>query len=153
MILDTLNNSAAYNGLNPLFVKAFAFLKTVKESDFDSSTAPVLKKEIQGEDCFALFFNTEGKGSETIIMEAHKKYIDIQYVFKGSDLMGFKPLSECKDVNKPYDMEGDHMLFNDAPNAFVLVTENNFSVFFPTDVHAPLVGRGAMLKVVVKVKV
>jgi biofilm protein TabA len=146
MVLDTLNNSAAYNSLNPLFAKAFAFLKTVKESDFDSS-----KKEIHGEDCFALFFKTEGKGSETIVMEAHKKYIDIQYVFKGSDLMGYKPLDECKDINKPYDEKDDYMLFNDAPNAYILVTENNFSVFFPADVHAPLVGRGAMLKVVVKV--
>src|ERR1043166_9375254 len=115
MILDTLNNSAAYNNLNPLFAKAFAFLKTIKESDFDS-----VKKEIQGDDCFALFFKTEGKGSENMVMEAHKRYIDIQYVFKGQDLMGFKPLDECKDIKTPYVEKDDYMLFNDAPNAFVL---------------------------------
>lgn len=148
MILDTLNNSSAYNTLNPLFEKAFAFLRTVKESDFDHP-----KKEIEGDDCFALFFKTEGKGSDAMVMEAHKKYIDIQYVFKGVDLMGYKPLDECKQVQTPYVEKDDYMLFGDAPNAYVLVTENNFSVFFPSDVHAPLIGKGNMLKVVVKVKV
>ncbi len=153
MVLDSLNNSSAYNPLNPLFEKAFAFLRTVKESDFDPSDGSGPKKEIEGDDCFALFFKTEGKGSDTIVMEAHKKYIDIQYLFKGADLMGFKPLDECKLINTAYVEKDDHILFNDAPNSYILVAENNFTVFFPADVHAPLIGIGRMLKVVVKVKV
>jgi biofilm protein TabA len=148
MVLDNLSNCEFYYPQHPLFAKVFSYLRKVKETDFENP-----KTEIDGDNCFALFFKTEGKGSDKIIMEAHKKYIDIQYVLKGSDLMGFKPLEQCTQINTAYIEKDDYILFNDQPDANILVKENNFAIFYPADVHAPLIGKEAMWKVVVKVRV
>ncbi|MGZ3931269.1 MAG: YhcH/YjgK/YiaL family protein [Bacteroidia bacterium] len=148
MILDTLNNAAAYTSLHPSFGKAFDYLKKIQERDFDKS-----KEEIEGEDCFALFFKTEGKNPENILSEAHRNYIDIQYIFKGTDTMAFKPISECSQVHTAYVEKDDYMLFKDETLTRFTVTENCFTIFFPADVHAPLIGKEPVWKVVVKVKV
>jgi biofilm protein TabA len=146
MILDHIDNSAFYFAQHPLFEKAFAFLQQLKESDFDSA-----KLELDGDRLFALFFKGDGKGAEKIVMESHKKYIDIQFVFMGEDLMGHRALSQCHEVNKEYVVADDYMLFNDQPSTQVLVREKYFTVFYPADVHAPLIGKKEMHKVVVKV--
>ncbi len=146
MILDHIDNAAFYFAQHPMFEKAFAFLKQVKESDFDNT-----KLELGGDRLFALFFKGDGKGAEHIVMESHRKYIDIQFVFKGEDLMGHRALSQCHEVNKEYVVADDYMLFNDQPSAQVLVREKYFAVFYSADVHAPLIGTKEMYKVVVKV--
>ena len=78
MILDTLDNAALYSHLNSHFEKAFNFLKTMREKHFDTP-----RIEIDGTTIFALLFEGTGKNADTVKLEAHKKYIDIQYVFKG----------------------------------------------------------------------
>ncbi|MCX6181160.1 MAG: YhcH/YjgK/YiaL family protein [Bacteroidetes bacterium] len=148
MVLDHFSNREFYCKQHSLFTKAFAFLQSVKESDFDNS-----KVEIDGENCFALFYKGEGKGADKIVMEAHKKYIDIQYVFKGSDVMGFKPLLDCNDILTAYIEKDDYALFNNQPDTLIVVKEGNFTIFYPTDAHAPLLGKEMLWKVVVKVKV
>lgn len=148
MVLDNLSNCEFYYAQHSLFPKAFEFLKSLKENDFENP-----KMEIDGDRCFALFFKGEGKGADTIVMESHKKYIDIQYVLKGSDLMGFRPLCDSSQIHTAYVEKDDYMLFNDQPFTTFLVTENNFTIFYPADVHAPLLAKENMWKVVVKVRV
>lgn len=148
MVLDHLSNCDFYYSQHPLFPKAFDYLKGLKESDFENA-----KLEIDGDQCFALFYKGEGKEPDPILMEAHKKYIDIQYVLKGSDLMGFRPLLECSRVHTAYVEADDYMLFKDQPHTNILVKENCFTIFYPTDAHAPLLGKKEMWKVVVKVRI
>src|SRR4051812_33767409 len=108
MILDHLHNKNAYTSLHPLFAKTFSYLEKLKESDFEKS-----KEEIDGENCFALFYKGDGKNPAKVILEAHRKFIDVQYIFKGSDKMAFKPLNECGTINTEYNEKDDYILFND----------------------------------------
>ena len=86
-------------------------------------------------------------------MEAHQRYIDIQFVVAGVDHMGWKSLEECQKTEKPYDPAKDVVHFSDAPTVWVTVETGGFGLFFPSDAHLPLIGEGEMHKVVMKVMV
>ncbi|MCF7838677.1 MAG: YhcH/YjgK/YiaL family protein, partial [Candidatus Marinimicrobia bacterium] len=52
-----------------------------------------------------------------------------------------------------WDDAKDCRLYTDACDAWVAIQPGQFAVFFPEDAHLPLVGRGRLHKVVVKVAV
>jgi len=45
------------------------------------------------------------------------------------------------------------MFYTDAPDMFFQLSDNQFAVFFPEDVHAPMIGDGEIKKMVIKVKI
>lgn len=147
MILDTLENVERYENLNPNFKKGFDFIKTVSLENF-----PNQKKEIDGEDIFALFHKGNGNGVENFKLEAHKKYIDIHYVLSGQELMAYKNTAHCSDINKAFSESEDYMLFNDLTENFIKIPEKHFIILFPEDAHAPLLGTSELYKIILKVK-
>jgi biofilm protein TabA len=146
MILDHLKNAHLYLGLNPYFKTAFKHLSEVKLADFEKK-----KLEVDGSDFFLLYFDMEGKGRGGVKLECHQKYLDIHFVFKGSDLMGYKETSLCKDLDTDDIAENDYKLFKDKPVSDILINEGYFAIVFPGDAHAPLMGEGKFLKVVAKI--
>lgn len=91
------------------------------------------------------------------LFEAHRKYIDIQFVLRGRELILWAPLSLLTDVTMPFDADQDAALFNGVPEAVpVQVMAGQFAILFPEDGHAPSCAWGEVaevLKVVVKVLV
>ena len=65
--------------------------------------------------------------------------------------MGWKARSRCLQPHEQYDAEKDIEFFDDVPDTYVTVLPGEFVVFFPDDAHAPLIGTGAVHKVVIKV--
>lgn len=148
MIVDRLANAANYCDMHPAFEQAFAFLRRADLADL-----PEGRHEIDGDRLFCLISNGPGRRRDKAPLEAHRKYIDIQYVIDGADEMGWKPTSTCKISSVPYDPEKDIEFFEDAPDCWTEVPAGSFAVFFPTDAHAPLVGDDRIQKAVVKVAV
>ncbi len=148
MILDTLANSGRYLGVHDGFRKAFEFL-----SRADLRGLPTGRTEIEGERLFALVSKGPGRSRREARLEAHTRYIDLQYVISGVDMMGWKPVSACKRPAGPIDPEKDVGYFDDDPEAWIAVHAGAFAVFFPADAHLPLVGAGEIHKIVVKVAV
>ena len=130
MIKDRLENSKFYENIHPLFKKAFNYLK---ETDFLKMEAG--KYPIEGESLFAIIKEYQTKSSEGGKLEAHQKYIDIQYVYFGKELMGHVVLNNHTEI-RAYDLENDYALF-DLPCSFIPVNEGEFTVFFPQDLHLP----------------
>lgn len=97
--------------------------------------------------------NVQGKPREMARLEAHRKYIDIQLVLEGDETMGWKPLVDCVDAVSEHSAEKDIRFFRDAPASWIAVPPGHFCIFFPEDAHAPLVGTGALHKVIFKVAV
>jgi len=149
VIIDQLSNSHLYSGLGERINKAFAYLK---ETDF--SKMELGKYEIDGNDIFALVNEYNTKDESEGKLEAHKKYIDVQFVAKGSELMGYAPLENQKVIDE-YNEQND-ITFYSGKKTFTLVDEGMFAIFFPTDVHLPgikLNEKTYVKKVVIKVKV
>jgi YhcH/YjgK/YiaL family protein len=148
MILDILENAKLYIPLHNGFLKAFEFLKRPSLTSLQPG-----RHEIDGERVFALISKGPGRMKPDGKLETHRKFIDIQYIIAGADEMGWKPGSACTTPAGPYDPEKDIQFFNNEPDAWVLVHAGAFAIFFPEDAHLPLISRGAIHKVVVKVAV
>jgi biofilm protein TabA len=149
MIIDSLTNALKYTGLHPLFEKAFAFIQ-----ETDLGNAPDGKLDIS-EGLKAIFSNKPGVSAEASVakFECHDKNIDIQLCIRGVETIGWKPREKCHNKNGDYNMEKDVQLYNEQPDMFFQLTEGQLAIFFPEDVHAPMIGEGDIKKLVIKVKI
>ncbi len=148
MILDRLEQLNRYTALHPLFGKAFEFLHQA-----GLKALSIGRHEIDGDRLFAIVGHDQARSREKSKLEAHRKYIDIQAVLLGTDEMGWKNVHQCRKSDGGYSDEKDVEFFLDSPDAWVPVTPGCFAIFFPEDAHAPLVGMGELIKVVVKVAI
>ncbi|MBU3144820.1 YhcH/YjgK/YiaL family protein [Clostridium sp. CF012] len=149
MILDNIVNCKKYEALNRNFEKAFQFLNRE-----DLGSLPLGKYEIDGESIFAMVQEYETKDLENAKYEAHKKYIDIQYLLEGSENMGYVTIDKL-EVSSPYSEENDFMLLTGKPR-LILLNEGEFFVLFPEDAHMPGIfvkEKRKVKKIVVKVRV
>ena len=148
MILDRLEESGRYAQVHPLFPRAFDLLART-----DLRSLPPGRHPIEGDRLYLVIANEEGKGTEGAVLEAHRKYIDIQFVVEGTDMIGWRPLAECPGVISPYDVSKDVELFGEKPHGWSRVSGSAFALFFPADAHAPLGGTGLLRKAIVKVAI
>ncbi len=150
MIYDRYENRHQYYNCHKDFAKAFAFIGQLAEQNL----APG-KYAIDGDNVFAIVqeYTTGPKGEE---FEAHKTYIDIQYILAGQEAMECSELSNCR-VATPYVPEKDVAMYVcDGMSASMEFEAGNFAIFFPWDAHKPafmLNNPAAVKKVIVKVRV
>jgi YhcH/YjgK/YiaL family protein len=146
MILDTLENYQLYNAINERIAKGFDFLRT---TDLDSLSSG--KHDIDGDTIFALVQEYQTKPLNECKLESHKKYIDIQYVIRGEEMMGVTTQNNQKiiEVNEEKDYT-----FYESTTSLVRVSKGMFTIFFPDDLHQPCVqteSAAEVKKVVIKV--
>jgi YhcH/YjgK/YiaL family protein len=131
--------------------KAFNFLKST-----DLATLEIKRYDIDGDNIYAPVSEYLTKNEEDAKFEAHRKYIDIQYVISGAEQMSVAPVSMKKEIITSYDPEKDiEFMTVDKFNSYK-ATPERFFIFFPSDIHRPSVKIGEnsqVKKIVVKVKV
>ena len=147
MIFDRLENAALYEKMHPLFPQAFEFLRN------EARNREAGKHVLDGERLYVLIATAPGRGHDGAKLEAHRRYIDIQYVLKGTDDIGLKPTSRCEQVELEYDPKLEVALFLDKPTDWISVPEGSFTIFYPDDAHAPLGSTQETTKAVVKVEI
>ncbi|MCM8530408.1 MAG: YhcH/YjgK/YiaL family protein [Lentisphaeraceae bacterium] len=147
MIFDSIENLEKYRGFHSGLDKAFDYMQ-----ENDLSALEQGMHEIEGRDIFVISALAEGKAVADGKLEAHKEYIDIQICLAGVDQIGWRPVSECKEIDTPYDADRDIMFFKERPDTLLNVRSGLFAVFFPEDAHAPEVGEGQLHKIIFKVK-
>jgi biofilm protein TabA len=131
--------------------KAFKFLK-----DSDLSKLEPKRYDIDGDNLFATVSEYLTKNEETTNFEAHRKYIDIQYVISGKEIMNIAPLSSVKDIIIPYDATKDIEFMNVDRVVNHLATPGRLFIFFPGDAHRPGlkdVVSSQVRKIVIKLKI
>jgi biofilm protein TabA len=149
MILDRIQNAAGYRGLGRNFSDALDYLA---HTDF-SVLAPG-RVEMDGERMFALVQGYDSKPREQGFWEAHRRYIDVQFIAAGCERMGYAPVSTLA-VARPYAPETDLATFEGSGDFFT-APAGTFAVFFPQDAHMPGLAPdrpAPVRKVVVKIAV
>ena len=146
MIIDRLEYADRYVGLHPQFGAAFRFLR-----DMDADALLNGRREINGEELFAIVERTTGKGVGGTRVEHHRRYIDIQYVVAGEETVGWVPIPSCHQPDGAFDGGRDVGFFKDTPTSFIKIPAGCFAIFLPEDGHAPLAGTGDVFKVVLKI--
>jgi len=149
MILDTLANAIRYESLNSRFAKAFAYLRTV------DGTQALGRHDLDGDHCFALVQTYETKPLEKAKFEAHRKYIDVQFIHSGRETILWAPLAAMQEETMAYSEEKEAALWKLVPDVTPLhMSAGHFAILFPQDAHAPCIEWDKpeqVLKVVVKV--
>jgi len=148
MVLDTLGCAERYAGLHPRFAEAFRYLAST-----DLAALPTGRTDIDGDRLFVILDRKDGRGRGGARLEAHRRYIDIQFTIEGDEEIGWTPLASCAAPDGSFDETKDILFFGDAPSAWVRVPPGSFAIFFPEDAHAPLAGHGALVKAIVKIAV
>ena len=100
------------------------------------------------------FFVTAGTTKAPDLAEAHRDYLDIQYIVMGKEVMGWAPLADCHGEGE-FNTAKDIGLYS-GDFRFFTIPEGICYVAFPEDAHMP--GRhldvpNDFVKVVVKLKV
>lgn len=148
MILGNLNNVEQYKKISPLFKEAFEYLETL-----DLDNLEIGKTEIKGKDLFINITNTTLKTKENAKVEIHNLYADIQIPISKSETYGWIDRSKLQTEKDVFNVEKDIQFFEDKATTFVSIQPQDFVIFFPEDGHAPGIGEGEILKIVVKIKV
>ncbi len=153
MIIDQLQNAAFYQGLGRRIAAGLCFL-----AEHDCRTLSPGRHAIDGDAVYALAQEYQTKPRTAGLWEAHRRYLDIQYIASGSEIMGYAPITALS-VQAPYTAEKDCELFG-GPTAglgeFFRMPAGFFAIFAPADGHMPGLADGApaaVRKVVVKVKI
>ena len=128
MIYDLINNIALYR-FSAATLKAFEFLKTL------TPDTPEETFELMGRDLYVMVQSYETESEPSPILEAHRKYIDIQYCIAGAEYIAAAPLDEST-IRTPYDDVKD-VAFYHAQKMMTLsaMTPGRFVLLFPTDEH------------------
>ncbi|HYK56272.1 MAG TPA: YhcH/YjgK/YiaL family protein, partial [Flavisolibacter sp.] len=132
----------------PYWDKAFAFLK-----EHDLTTLAKGKHDIDGENVYASVTESPSKDFDSTQWESHRKYIDIQYVIEGKELIGVAAVSQSA-VIKPYDEKKDVANYS-TKGKMLGAMPGTFFIFFPSDVHRPNItpgGNEVVRKIVIKVR-
>lgn len=147
MIVDHLGNAERYLGCHPGFPAAFEWLR--QES---IASLPAGRHAIHGEAVYASVIREKGRGPDAVKLETHRRYVDIQYLVSGLDVMGWAPRRTALG-SLGYDAVTDLEFYTARPLSWVTVEKGFFAVFFPEDAHAPMATLDPMVKIVVKVAV
>jgi YhcH/YjgK/YiaL family protein len=149
MILDLLEKSASYEKLHPGFAKGFEFLRRT-----DLAAIADGRHAIDGERVFAINQTYDTKPWKDGFLEIHRRYMDIQFIVSGEELIGYAPLAGQPEKDA-YDASRDIAFLHGASDP-VRLRAGQFAIFFPHDAHMP--GRTTnaptrVHKIVVKVAV
>lgn len=153
MILSDLAHLSRQVAMTPVMVKALDFLNKFQSLDL----APG-RVEIDGKNVYALVqaYDTLSVTPE-IKFEAHRQYIDIQFIQTGVEMMGWTALDNLNNMTA-YDPEKD-ACFGKLPAQEMIplrVSAGQAAIFFPEDAHAPKLAISSpapVRKIVVKVAV
>ena len=139
MVIDTLENLAKYEAMNPLFKEVVEFLK-----NNDLNTLEAGKHEIKGKDLFVNITTAKGKTPDEAVLETHVKMIDIQIPLDGPETYGYTPL--CRLPETPYNAEKDITKYEGLAESFIDCQPGMFAIFFPQDGHAPCISMAPEIK-------
>ena len=129
MIYDSLKHIAAYQGIHPGVYKGLELLANTDFSKLEDG-----RYEIDGN---RLFFSLQSYNSKpkNETPEAHKTYIDIQFLVSGTEQIKVAPLEDMvEEVEARPD--GD-IWFYRGPTDTITLTGDRFAVFWPGDAHPP----------------
>lgn len=133
MVLDKMENLTNYLEANPLLWKVAGFMRDFEKNGMKDGTY-----EIDGKHVYAMIQSYRTKPQTPDMMfEAHRKYIDLQYIVSGIEKMRWAKLSSVDLVREEYSKGNDIAFYEgDALFDFTL-TAGSFIMFYPQDAHLP----------------
>lgn len=130
MIKDKLINANIYYPVSEKIKMGLEWLKTADTKNITDG-----RYYIHGEGIYANVQSYETKSNADF--EAHRRYIDIQYIASGIEKIEVADYSCCTTL-KEYDESNDiEFLLCNKNTSSVALNEGEFMILFPHDAHKP----------------
>ena len=126
MYIDKLVNLKNYIKDQTLLSAITDFIAKGKDVETGKHTLPC--------DSFANVLEYQTKTFETVKMEVHRKYLDIQVVISGEETV-LKHEISGNTATCEYDEVKDVQFYSPASFDKALLTEGTFGIMFPSDLH------------------
>ena len=127
------------------FEKAFLYIQKLQDKNTleYKSLANIgldeCNKIVLDENCFVLEQAYITKDKKDCFFESHRKYIDIQYIFEGSEIMEVEDINKLQ-ITQEYNESLDFAKYEQKPNSSTLIiNENELAIFYPNDAHMPCI--------------
>ena len=124
MIIDRIEEQERYYALHPDMELAFAFL--AEAADLEPG-----RYELEG-GLFATVSEGDTRQLDTVDLEAHRNYIDLQYCISGGERMSWAHIQELNMVAE--DEEHDNYFYEGVSTA-MSIRPGMFYIMFPSDGH------------------
>ncbi len=151
MIVADLENLFQQTSPTPNLEKAFHFLRQP-----GLASMPAGRVTIDGDKVFAIVsaYTTRNLG-ETPELEGHKKYIDIQFMLEGQEIIGWAS-AKTVPIMRLYDDSKDVWTgeFPASRLTLLRLSTGQAAILYPSDAHIPQIADGEptpVKKIVVKV--
>ena len=131
--IDSFNSNKLLSGIG----QSNKIIEIIEKTDFTKKDDGTYK--IDSEDFYYIIttYNTSNNIEETPA-EAHRKYIDLQYILYGEEKIGYADYRNPKMLLKEYNGDNDIELFSRIEDeSFFILKKGMYAVFFPEDVHRP----------------
>lgn len=151
MIYDKIKNIALYKGLSDDIYAGLKYLK-----DLSPDIAPGTYEINPRVKAFVSEYTTKSENENGY--EAHRQFIDIQYLISGKERIKCLPLEYLKET-KAYSAENDAAFYESdlgRQSSDLFLQPSAFAIFFPQDAHMPKLCIDApeeVKKVIIKVKI
>lgn len=127
------------------FERAFAYIEKLQDKN-SSEYKSILNikvdecnKIVLDENCFVLEQSYITKNKENCLFESHRKYIDIQYMFEGDEIMEVENVNNL-EVSSIYDEKLDYAKhFQTSNSSSLKIKESEMAIFYPHDAHMPCI--------------
>jgi biofilm protein TabA len=129
MIIDRANYALLYAGLSQNIRDALAIMRKADYSLFETG-----KHQLDGDRIGLHMQRYTTKPRQAGVWEAHRKYIDIQYMIEGTESLGFANFGQLQMVS--YDESRDACELK-GEGEFVALRPGTFVILFPQDAHMP----------------
>lgn len=152
MIKNSLKYTKYYYNLSEKIKAGLQYLE-----NNDLNTLENGRYDIIGNDVYINIQDYNTKPENQGKWEAHREYIDIQYIIKGEEKIGIGEIQDF-ETTEAYSKDKDvEFLKTNTEVHFVTLKENDFVILYPQDVHMPQIytsiESGYVKKAVVKVKI
>lgn len=152
MIKNSLKYTKNYYNLSNKIKLALEYLEKNDLKVFDNG-----RYDILGDDVYVNVQDYTSKAETQGKWEAHKKYIDIQFMIKGTERIGVGEIDNYQTTetyDEPKDLE--FLAVANDNYQFINMNENDFIILYPQDVHMPQIAMNTpsyVKKAVVKISI
>jgi YhcH/YjgK/YiaL family protein len=131
MIYDSLQNLERYTSIP----NVNEIVRFIERTDLHNLTLGDL--QIKGDDLYVKVLRYKPQDASRNYFETHREYIDVQIVLDGVDLMQVVQPQHLT-VTDEFKLEGDFVFYKATECiSDIVVSKNEFAVFFPGEPHKP----------------
>ena len=146
MIINALKNISLYKDVYKHLPEAIAFLQKNDFSELEEG-----KNEFN-DNFYVVKIKGEKNPNFEGVLEVHKEWIDIHIPLNTNDIIAYKELSFCRNIDKEYNEENDYMLYREQDSCIAVLPIQYFCIIDTTMTHMAMLGEGCIEKLVIKIR-